>query len=512
MQDFRDRLWDLGYNGLEGDGAYYGFSLALGSAEVTLLEQANAYRTLANGGRWSALKLRAGDAGSDPRHVIDPAAAWIVGDILSDPSARAGTFGVDSALRLPFWSAAKTGTSKGMRDNWCIGYSDRFTVAVWVGNLEGDSMRSVSGTSGAAPVWRDVMLAHAASIGEEIEDRELIDFPVAAMDVVLTTRSLADRTLGEVATLHGRGVMLMKLVRGGEEIPFTADTVLNRGDLLRIVDEQIMDSFVEVRIGVRPTDELHLRRKVRLFVEQHTVGWPAVSPRAADLLIPRFHRAGDFGVDDETNVLLVDPHAKRGRRQHERAATLHELVLNASSLLAVEVAVIIHMRHALLAQQFAEAFERADQREVDDPAPRSSRMPFTHGGDLRELLVVAPDLFNRESQVRPIDPLVIELDLIRPQPELPDDVGLNFGRGRRGEGDRGRVAEQRPELAEPCVVGAKVVAPLTDTVSLIDGEQPHIATANRLNELRFAKPLRRDVQQRVPPLSNARVTPHTLLT
>src|SRR5690606_20108291 len=53
----------------------------------------------------------------------------------------------------------KTGTSKAMRDNWCIGFSDRFTVAVWVGNLEGDSMRAVSGTSGAAPVWRDVMLA-----------------------------------------------------------------------------------------------------------------------------------------------------------------------------------------------------------------------------------------------------------------------------------------------------------------------------------------------------------------
>uniref|UniRef100_UPI00286E53D8 penicillin-binding protein 1C n=1 Tax=Novosphingobium sp. TaxID=1874826 RepID=UPI00286E53D8 len=166
VQDFRDRLWDLGYNGLEGDGAYYGFSLALGSAEVTLLEQANAYRTLANGGRWSALKLRAEDAGSEPRQVIDPAAAWIVGDILSDPSARAGTFGVDSALRLPFWAAAKTGTSKGMRDNWCVGFSDRYTVAVWVGNLEGDSMRSVSGTSGAAPVWRDVMLAlHAGKPG-----------------------------------------------------------------------------------------------------------------------------------------------------------------------------------------------------------------------------------------------------------------------------------------------------------------------------------------------------------
>jgi penicillin-binding protein 1C len=90
---------------------------------------------------------------------MDPAATWIVGDIMADTDARAGTFGVDSALRLPFWAAAKTGTSKAMRDNWCIGFTDRYTVAVWIGNAEGDSMVHVSGTSGAAPVWRDVMLA-----------------------------------------------------------------------------------------------------------------------------------------------------------------------------------------------------------------------------------------------------------------------------------------------------------------------------------------------------------------
>jgi penicillin-binding protein 1C len=88
-----------------------------------------------------------------------PGAAWIVSDILADADARAVTFGIDSALRLPFWAAAKTGTSKAMRDNWCIGYTDRFTVAVWVGNAEGDSMTRVSGTSGAAPVWREIMLA-----------------------------------------------------------------------------------------------------------------------------------------------------------------------------------------------------------------------------------------------------------------------------------------------------------------------------------------------------------------
>jgi penicillin-binding protein 1C len=159
VEDFRDRLWDMGYRGLTEDGDYYGYSLALGSAEVTLLQQAAAYRALAGGGRYRPLRIRAGDPSGAERQVTDPRAAWMVADMMADADARAGTFGLDSALRLPFWAAAKTGTSKGMRDNWCIGFSDRFTVAVWIGNAEGDSMTRVSGTSGAAPVWRAIMLA-----------------------------------------------------------------------------------------------------------------------------------------------------------------------------------------------------------------------------------------------------------------------------------------------------------------------------------------------------------------
>lgn len=169
VQQFRDRLWALGYHGLVEDGEYYGFSLALGSAEVSLVEQANAFRIFANLGKWSPVIFDATRQLRQlpPRQIVNPAAAFIVGDILADAAARTDAFGADSALRLPFWAAAKTGTSKGMRDNWCIGWSDRFTVAVWIGNLEGDSMRAVSGTSGAAPVWRDVMLAlHAGNPGK----------------------------------------------------------------------------------------------------------------------------------------------------------------------------------------------------------------------------------------------------------------------------------------------------------------------------------------------------------
>jgi penicillin-binding protein 1C len=159
VEAFRDRLAAVGYSDIDRDGEYYGYSLALGAAEVSLLQQANAYRVLANGGLASPVRMRVAPADTQitPRRVLPQDAAFLVTDILSDSAARAATFGLDSALATPFWTAVKTGTSKDLRDNWCIGYSARFTVAVWVGNFEGDSMRDVSGVTGAAPVWLEVM-------------------------------------------------------------------------------------------------------------------------------------------------------------------------------------------------------------------------------------------------------------------------------------------------------------------------------------------------------------------
>jgi len=81
---------------------------------------------------------------------------------------------------------------------------------------------------------RHLLLPGGLSLGEEIEDRELLDYPMAALDVVVTRRDVAERTLEEIAEEHGRGVVLLKLVRAGEEIPFAPGTLINRGDLLRL--------------------------------------------------------------------------------------------------------------------------------------------------------------------------------------------------------------------------------------------------------------------------------------
>ena len=136
---------------------YYGLSIALGSADITLWDLVAAYRALANGGVWSPLRLTAGETRAAPRRVVSPEAAFLIADILSDRESRSRTFSLESPLSTRYWTAVKTGTSKDMRDNWCVGFSDRYTVGIWAGNFSGEPMYNVSGVTGAAPVWIDIM-------------------------------------------------------------------------------------------------------------------------------------------------------------------------------------------------------------------------------------------------------------------------------------------------------------------------------------------------------------------
>ncbi|HJV68290.1 penicillin-binding protein 1C, partial [Ideonella sp.] len=105
---FHERLQALGFS-LRASGGTYGYSLALGSAEVTLAGLTNAYRALANAGRTGPLRVKPDEARGASRAVMDPAASFIVADMLADREARALTFGLDNALATRHWAAVKTG-------------------------------------------------------------------------------------------------------------------------------------------------------------------------------------------------------------------------------------------------------------------------------------------------------------------------------------------------------------------------------------------------------------------
>ncbi|MEM7028320.1 MAG: transglycosylase domain-containing protein [Chloroflexota bacterium] len=148
----------------------FGLALTLGGGEVHLMELTAAYAAFANGGYQvepttiQKITQQDGQILYQPQRdripaVLDAKTAYLITDILSDNLARAGAFGEGSPLRLPFPSAAKTGTTTDFRDNWTVGYSPHFVTGVWVGNADNEPMRHVSGITGAAPIWRDVMTA-----------------------------------------------------------------------------------------------------------------------------------------------------------------------------------------------------------------------------------------------------------------------------------------------------------------------------------------------------------------
>jgi membrane peptidoglycan carboxypeptidase len=153
------------------DASRYGLSLTLGGGEVTMLEMAEVYGTLANGGRHLDLlpvleitdytgRVIENNKPKSGSQAIREETAWILTNILSDNNARTAAFGPSSTLVLPGHTVAvKTGTSNDKRDNWTVGYTPSLLTAVWVGNNNNAPMDPylTSGITGAAPIWHDLM-------------------------------------------------------------------------------------------------------------------------------------------------------------------------------------------------------------------------------------------------------------------------------------------------------------------------------------------------------------------
>jgi penicillin-binding protein 1C len=152
-------LTNAGITTLGHPAAYYGLGLTIGNGEVRLLELANAYAALARLGVYKPFRLLVPTSPEpESRRVFDERAAYLLADMLSDNQARAGTFGLNSYLAFDFPVACKTGTSSDYRDNWTFGFTPEFTVGVWVGNPDNSPMRGITGVTGAAPIFHEIMV------------------------------------------------------------------------------------------------------------------------------------------------------------------------------------------------------------------------------------------------------------------------------------------------------------------------------------------------------------------
>lgn len=173
------------------DPSRYGLSLTLGGGEVRMTEMASAFSAFANEGvpkkLTSILKITDKNnktlyKNEDPNIVpdvtkplkypdflsisgnraISKETAFLISHILADNGARSTAFGSSSLLVVPKQSVSvKTGTTNDIRDNWTIGYTPNFLVAVWVGNNDNTPLSPglTSGVTGAAPIWNRIMRA-----------------------------------------------------------------------------------------------------------------------------------------------------------------------------------------------------------------------------------------------------------------------------------------------------------------------------------------------------------------
>ncbi|MFN3705015.1 MAG: transglycosylase domain-containing protein [Thermoflexales bacterium] len=218
----------------------YGLAIALGGAETRLLDLTAAYATLATGGvrrlplaisrveRADGTLLR--DYTQPPhQQVVLPEHAYLITHILSDNEARAKTFGRNSPLRLPFPAAAKTGTTDDFRDNLTVGYSAELVVGVWVGNSDNSPMRNVSGITGAAPIWNQIMLrAH--------EGRTPRNFPVPPGIVSMEICTWGGRVPSSSCPAQRRRMELFK----ADQLPLPPDEVVERA--VAAGDPRLLDS------------------------------------------------------------------------------------------------------------------------------------------------------------------------------------------------------------------------------------------------------------------------------
>ncbi|PZR71783.1 MAG: penicillin-binding protein 1C, partial [Chthoniobacterales bacterium] len=127
--------------------SYYGLSLPLGGAEVTMEDLVRLYATLANGGRFQPLRRLRHESPGPSQRMLTPEASFLTLEMLGQiPRPGVNESSDGDAI---FW---KTGTSQGYHDAWSVSVFDHFVLAVWVGNADGKSNPTFVGRTCAAPL------------------------------------------------------------------------------------------------------------------------------------------------------------------------------------------------------------------------------------------------------------------------------------------------------------------------------------------------------------------------
>ena len=156
-EEYLRTLHNIGFSNINNHPNYYGDGISLGNAEVSLFELVQAFSTLANKGIFKPLNVLSETSIDHNSHMIfSEEVASLIGNILSDNEARTLEFGQSSVLNIPIQTAVKTGTSSDYRDAWAVGFNYKYTVGIWMGNLDQTPTDGITGSTGPALLLRSI--------------------------------------------------------------------------------------------------------------------------------------------------------------------------------------------------------------------------------------------------------------------------------------------------------------------------------------------------------------------
>lgn len=150
---FIESLSKCGFSKIENDKSKLGLSVILGGCGVSLKELTGVYAAIANQGEYKPLVFSENDRNISRgvTQMISPESAFMITEILTDLSRPDLPIEWENEVNMPK-IAWKTGTSYGRRDAWSIGFNQKYTVGVWVGNFSGTGVPDLTGASKAAPL------------------------------------------------------------------------------------------------------------------------------------------------------------------------------------------------------------------------------------------------------------------------------------------------------------------------------------------------------------------------
>lgn len=144
-------LAQSGFKQIKRDEAHLGLSLSLGGCGVTLEELTHLYTIFAQKGMLHSYPILQQDSSSLYTPVLSEASSYMISEILTQITRPDLPNNMQSSFHVPH-IAWKTGTSYGRKDAWCIGYNQKYTIGVWIGNFDATGVHELTGTDIATPL------------------------------------------------------------------------------------------------------------------------------------------------------------------------------------------------------------------------------------------------------------------------------------------------------------------------------------------------------------------------